>query len=145
VSIVHEFFAVTETSVYVISDKKDESGVPTVEKIALRGKSKIPVWGRLRNGSLVGITKERILLYEGNRRDGRWQRPDEVNTVFWGGGTSQIIALFLKKEEAIACSNSENLEAWDSRWEKKTNETLKSIGDNHPVFVLSRELIETMC
>jgi hypothetical protein len=138
--MIHEFFVVTETSVYLVTDKKDENGTPIVKKIVLKGQSKIPVGGRLKNGNLVGITKERILLYEGEMRNGRWQRPEEVNTAFWGGGTSQIIALFLKKEEAMKCFNSENLEAWDRRWKKQTEETLKSIGNNHPVFVLSEEI-----
>ena len=138
--IIHEFFAITETSVYIITDKKDENGIPTVEKIALRGKSKIPVGGKLRNGSLVGITKERILLYyESYPGHGkRLQRPEDANE--WGGGTSQIIALFLNKEEAMNCSNSQDLKAWDPRWEKQTKKVLNSIGDNHPVFVLSRTL-----
>jgi hypothetical protein len=136
--IIHEFFAVTKTSVYIVNDKKDENGIPTVEKIALREKSKIPVGGRLRNGNLVGIMKERIVLYYENcpGRGERLQRPEDANE--WGGGTSPIIALFLNKEEAMNCSNSADLKAWDPRWEKQTKEILNSIGDNHPVFVLFR-------
>jgi hypothetical protein len=138
--IIHEFFAVTKTSVYIVNDNKDESGIPTVEKIILREKSKVPVGGRLRNGKLVGITEERILLYYENYpgRGKRLQRPEDANE--WGGGTSQIIALFFNKEEAMKCSDSPDLKAWDPRWEKQTKEVLNSIGDNHPVFVLSRTL-----
>jgi hypothetical protein len=138
---VHEFFAVTETSVYRVADEKDANGIPIVEKIVLREKSKIPVGGRLRNGNLVGIMKERIVLYfRDHRPDGNEVlRPEEANE--WGGGTSPIIALFLNKEEAMNCSNSVDLKPWDQRWKKQTRETLTAIGDNHPVFMLSKAFI----
>jgi len=127
------------TSVYLVSGERDEKGYPIVEKIALKGESKVPVGGRLKNGYLVGITRDGILLYdEDHPRPDKPQDPKEVNIAFWGGHTSPIVALFLNKEEAIECLNSSGLQNCDSRWRKQTEETLKAIGENHPVFILSK-------
>ena len=139
---LEEFFAVTKTSVYRVSSQKDEKGFPVVEKIALRGESAVPVGGRLHNGHLVGIMKTEINLYYedyspfSGRRE-QPQRPEEVNIHYWGGHTSPIVALFLNKEEAMSCFNSENQKNCDPRWRKQTEETLGAIGDNHPVFIPS--------
>ncbi len=133
-----EFYAVTKTSVYSVTDKRDENGWPIVEKIALRKESFIPIGGRLENGRLVGVTSIGILLYdEDHPRPGRRQLPEMVNIAFYGGKTSPIIALFLEKDEAMACSNSENLEISDLRWRGQTEEVLNMIGNDHEVFVIS--------
>ncbi len=134
---LREFFAVTETSVYRISSERDEKGWPIVEKIALRGESAVKLGGRLHNGHFVGIMKDEINLYDAVWREGRPQRPDEVNIVHWGGHTSPIVGLFLNRKEAMRCFKSKNQKNCDSRWRKQTEETLKAIGDNHPVFILS--------
>ena len=136
-----KFFAVTMTSVYLVSDDKDENNYPIVEKIALRGQSRVPVGERLKGGNLVGVTSEGIILYyeEHPSHPGEpYQDPGEVNIRFWGGHTSPIIALFLDKDEAMSCFNENNLRAGDSRWRKQTQEVLDSIGKNHPIFVVSR-------
>jgi len=131
---IHEFFAVTQTSVYVVKDKI-ENGCPIVEKIAANRESCIPVGGRLRNGSCVGIMlKTGIILYNPSKKS---REPESVNISHWGGHTSPIIALFLEKEKAINCLNSENTITCDLKWKKETIETLEKIGNNHPVFVPS--------
>lgn len=131
---IHEFFAVTQTSVYVIKDKK-ENGCPIVEKIAIRGKSAIPVGGRLNNGSSVGILlRAGIILFNPSKTA---REPESVNISRWGGHTSPIIALFLDKNKAINCLNTKNTTTCDQRWKKETLETLEKIGNDHPVFVLS--------
>lgn len=141
-----EFFAVTTTSVYRVSDEKDEDGIPIVEKIALKGQSKILVGGRLKNGYLVGISRDRICLYQDEEMspyasiNKEHPRPlEEVNTFFWGGTTSPIIALFFKKDEALKCLNSPDLKYCDPRWKEQTKEVLATIGNNHPVFILSKK------
>lgn len=135
-----EFFAVTTTSVYLVKDEKGEKGIPIVEKIVLRGGSKISVGQRLKNGRYVGITPWEIVLYDEDHPRGvgkLLQKPEEVNTMFHGGKTSPIVALFLSKDKATACLNSEDLKPSDSRWENETREVLNSIGNNHPVFIIS--------
>jgi len=131
-----EFFAVTMTSVYRITDQKDKDGIPIVEKIALRGKSKIPIGGRLKHGSLVGISRDRICLYHG--KSSQRLRLEEVTNYNWGGTTSPIAALFLAKEEARNCFSTLDLKCCDPRWRKQTEEVITAIGDNNPVLVLSK-------
>ena len=135
-----KFFAVTTTSVYSVTDKKDDKGYPIVQKIAIKKgkKSKIPIGGRLKSGRLVGIQANGIVLYdEDHPRPGRRQKPEEVNTSFWGGGTSAIVALFLKEDEAMACLDSKNLKKCDPRWKVQTKKVLSLIKDDHPVLVFS--------
>lgn len=136
-----EFFAVTRTSLYSVTDQKDDSGFPIVEKIALRNESHVPVGGRLENGRLVGIASYGLVMYDEDHPRGYsqpHQDPEEVNIAFWGGHTSPIVALFLRKDEAVECFDSSNLRMGDSRWRKQTEEVLQLIGDNHPVFIISR-------
>ncbi|HDZ54643.1 MAG TPA: hypothetical protein ENI19_03185 [Candidatus Nealsonbacteria bacterium] len=135
-----EFFAVTTTSVYLVKDEKDEEGIPIIEKIVLRGESKISVGQRLKNGRYVGITPCGIILYDEDHPRGierSPQKPEEVNIAFYGGKTTPIIALFLSKDKATTCLDSEDLEPSDSRWENETREVLNSIGNNHPVLIIS--------
>lgn len=135
-----KFFAVTTTSVYSVTDERDDQGYPIVQKIAIKkGKnSKIPIGGRLKNGRLVGIQADGIVLYdEDHPRPGRRQDPEGVNTAFWGGHTSPVVALFLKEDEARTCLNSKDLEKCDPRWEIQTKKVLSLIKDDHPVLVVS--------
>jgi len=133
------FYAVTTTSVYSVSDKRDKNNTPIVKKIALRGISKVSVGGRLKNGYYVGIMGCGIYLYhQDHPRAGRVQKPEEVNIFFWGGHTSPIIALFLKKNKAMSCFNSPDLQIGDKRWKNQTEEVLKTIGNDNPVLIISR-------
>lgn len=132
-----KFFAVTETSVYSVSDERDEKGVPIVEKIALRGESKVAIGQRLSGGQYVGVTPEGIIFYDQDHLRNPPQKPEYVNIAFYGGHTSLIVALFLDKEEAMKCHNSKDHKPSDSRWEDKTKEVLNAIGDNHLIFIVS--------
>lgn len=139
--VLDKFYAVSKTSTYRVTDKKDEHGWPIVEKIAIRTgvKSSVAVGERLENGSLVGITGDGMVLYnEQHPNPGKIQKPEEVTNAFMGGRTSPIVALFLRQEEAIECMNSSGLEGCDPRWQNKTKEVVGAIGDNHPVFILSK-------
>jgi len=134
-----EIFAVTKTSVYSVSDKKDELGIPIIRKISLRGKSKVAVGARLGGGYLVGITRECIMLYnEDHPKPNSIQPPEIVNTAFHGGRTSPIVALFFDRKQAMGCFASENLQECDPRWRNQTEEVLKDIGDNHNMFIVSK-------
>ena len=145
--VLQEFFAVTMTSVYRVGAIKNEHRQPTVEKIALRGGSVIGIGSQLTGGSVVGITKLGILLYQqdydpfSGRK--RLQRPEEVNTTYWGGMTSSIVALFLDRDEALACFNELAdcicLTNCDPQWQEKTEAVLMAIGNGHPVFIISAD------
>lgn len=121
--MIHEFFAVTETSVYHVKDD-DGSGKPSATKVALalKGKSKLSVGYILRGA--------KIIIY--NFLD--IESPEDGH----GGHTSPIVALLKDKEEALRCLESENLKSCGSRWMKQTREVLDEIGDNHPAFEINR-------
>jgi len=134
---IHEFYAVTRTSVYRVSDERDEKGFPIVEKVALKGESPVSVGERLKNGHSVGIMKTGIVLYDYWHKEHN-RRPEMINTAHWGGETTPITGLFLRKKEAMKCLLAEDLQMCDKRWQQETEEVLRAIGDDHPVFVLSR-------
>jgi hypothetical protein len=114
--MIRKFFAVTETSVYRVDD--GGSGRPSATKVALKGKSGLPVGYVLRGA--------RIII--GNCLD--IESPEEGH----GGHASSIVALFKDEKEALRCLESENLKPCDSRWMKQTREVLDEVGDNHPAF-----------
>ncbi len=133
---MHRFYAVTTTSVYLVSDEKNEYGWPTVEKIALNGQSRVKVGSRLKNGGLVAVARDRIFLYDGFDKNTR-RSPEKIGTIHWGGIASGIIGLFLHKEEAMACFKKEDKTILDPRWKNQTDEVRNRIGDKHSTFVLS--------
>jgi len=124
---IHEFFAITKgtnaQSMYRVLDQKDEKGMPIVEKIALEGSSGIPLGGKLKGGTHLLISRLGIF-------------PSSKNNAT-GGGTTPIVALFLRKDEAMECFKMLDFHWLDLRWRKKTEEVLEMIGNNHPVFILS--------
>jgi len=131
--LLHKFYAVTQNSVYLVTDKRDKNLVPLVKKIALKGESKILVGDRPKEGSLVGISRFGIILYNDIKR-----RDPELNMALWGGKSSPITALFLNRKQALACLNSEYLQMCDCRWQRQTKKVNKAIGKDHPVFVVSK-------
>ncbi len=128
------FYAVTQNSVYQVTDVKDERGWPTVRKVAARSGDKMPLGSTLKEGTLVGISRFGIILYNHiDRKD-----PELVNIVLWGGKTSPLVGLFLKKPKALKCFNSNNPEMCDARWQRETKKVINAIGKDHPVFVVSK-------
>ncbi|MCG7851023.1 MAG: hypothetical protein MIO92_00720, partial [Methanosarcinaceae archaeon] len=59
---------------------------------------------------------------------------EQVNTVYWGWGSSLIVALFKTKTEAMKCFGNTDLKPCDPRWLKSTKLVLEAIGDGHPSF-----------
>ena len=143
-NIIHEFYVVTKTSVYHVTDTKDKDGNPIVTKIAI-GKnkgSKLRVGSQLKGGNYFGITDDcGIILYRDNGQRSkcdRIPRPGEVSMKYWSNTTtSPIVALFFEKGPALECVNSDGLKMWDPRWyHLHTKEVLEKIGDDHKVFIL---------
>jgi len=125
------FFAVTTTSLYRI-EWKDNLPSPIVQKIAMVGKSQVPVGQIVQGGYNLGIMDRGLVLYGTDR-----ELPEMVNTAYWGGGTSPIVGLFLQEDEARVCLNSGELTPLNPRWRQQTEATLEAIGDDHPKFVHS--------
>ncbi len=136
-----EFFAVTMTSLYHIQD--DVGGYPEVKKIALKEDSRIGLGVTLKNGTMVSVGNQIIVFIpEGHG----WMSPmtsfvtelPNVNTQWWGGRTSLVVALFLKKTDAKQCYDSTNFRPCDPRWRESTLETLRAIGKDHSHFSITR-------
>ena len=131
------FFAVTVTSVYrvvILGTKK----TPYLKKIAYRGgESGVKVGGRIENGTMISVGNQLILFVpEGHGPTSPMTSVErdiaKVNTRYWGGRTSKVVALFLNKDDSFSCSGSENLHGNDPRWEYSTIEVLRAIGEDHP-------------
>ena len=138
---INQFFAVTKTSIYLVS-ASGEKGDPTLKKIARHGESMVPLDETLAGGKFLGITAVGIVLYDNPGSSsqahlGRVPWPEEINSMWWGGKTSPVAALFLTREEAEKCFNSPDLQEKDLRWLENTKEILRQVGDNHPAFVIS--------
>lgn len=140
---IDEFFAVTETSVYHVRTKGDD-GEPCVVKIALRGNSSIPVGQRLSKTQMISIGKQ-IIGYIPEKYGSLHQLTgverdiSRVNTTFWGGNTSFVVALFENEADAMKCFDSSDLKPCDSRWIGQTKRVLELIGENHPVFFIPHD------
>ena len=118
--MLKEFFTVTMTSIYHVKDS-DEYGCPSAVKIALNGESKFPVGTRLRGGSMLAICQYlQMYIPEGGGITSFQRKIEAVNTRYWGGGTSPIVGLFLKLEDAKSCFGEKDLQPLDPRWQEKT-------------------------
>ncbi len=131
-----EFFAVTTTSLYKVV-ALGEKDCPYIEKIALNGDSKIPVGTKIGDAPMLAVANYLQFYYpEGHSllspQTSEVRELERVNTMWWRMGTSSIVALFLKEEEAWSCFNRPELLPCDQRWIDKTKEVLERIGDNHP-------------
>lgn len=136
--MLSEFFAVTETSIYQVR-VKGENGYPSAVKIALRGKSRCGVGQSLGSGTMIAVGRQ-IISYIPEKHPavsqltGIERNPNLINTGYWRGYTSSVVALFLEEKRAIECFNAPNPEPCDPRWIVETRQVLDAIGDNHPVF-----------
>lgn len=139
--MLHEFYAVTITSVYLVKDKGDD-GFPSAEKIALRGKSSFPVGYKLQGGIMIAICKGlQMYIPEGcgltTPMFKSERRIEGVTKRWWGERSSPIVALFKDRDEALKCSECGDLQPCDSRWLEQTKAVLNEIGNDHPAFYIA--------
>lgn len=140
--MIHEFFAVTTTSIYRVKDCSNGRRSEAV-KIALRGKSKFPVGHKLQGGTMIAICKSLIAYVpEGGGLMSQCmveeRQIEKVTVCFWGDQSSPIVALFKNEASARACFEKQDLQPCDPRWLEKTREVLAEIGEEHPAFYISR-------
>jgi hypothetical protein len=119
-----------------VKDRRNKNNpCPFARKIALKGESAIPVGGELENGTMIAITKQlQAYIPEGGGMTSFQRRIEDVNTRYWGGNSSNIIALFTTKKKAMDCFAQEGLKPCDSRWIEETKKVIEKIGENHPAF-----------
>lgn len=140
--MITQFFVVTTTSVYRLEGSRAYHSSAT--KIAIRGKSKLPVGTNLGGDAhyMIGIGWQ---LQSFAPEKYGWLHPmtgmqrdfEQVNTVYWGANSSAIVAMFENEAEAAQCLMSADLKPRDPRWIESTRRILGLIGDNHPSFFVS--------
>ena len=133
--MLHQFYAVTMTSVYFVKDKSRNDPGPFAKKIALKCESSIPIGEKIPDGTMIAITKQlQAYVPEGGGMTSFQRKIEMVNTRWWGGHSSYIIALFTTKKKAMNCFAQEELEPCDPRWIEETKKVIKKIGEDHPAF-----------
>lgn len=141
--MLNEFYAVTSTSVYHVR-AGGENGYPSAVKIALKDKSAVGLGEKLKNGTMLAICHQLQMYFPekygmAHPLTGYERKIEHINTGYWGGHSSDIIALFKKKREAMVCFNSAEQKPRDPRWIEETEQVLQEIGDEHPSFYISHD------
>lgn len=137
---LQRFYAVTNSSSLYEVNIGNKITHPLLIKIESRGNSRFPVGGKMNDGTMLAICKSLILFVpEGSGAVSPMSTVERqissVNTRYWGGGTSDIVALFLIKKDAQFCiknHRAENHQTYRKQWEKDTIEVLRVIGNDHP-------------
>ena len=134
-----KFFAVTATSLYKVA-ASGEDHCPYAFKLNLRGNSKIAPGKRI-SGPMMAVAKHlQFYVPDGHTMLSvatSFERDlEKVNTRWWLGRTSPIVALFLDEAEARKCFDFSGHKPCDPRWRKQTLEVIGAIGDDHPTFTV---------
>ena len=139
-SALRSFYAVTETSVYFVKDRRSASDPsPVAIKIALKGESRIAIGTELQNGTMIAITTQlQAYIPEGGGITSFERKIEKVNSQWWGGHSSAIIALFTSKKKAMDCFNAPDLIRCDPRWIEDTKTVTEKIGEDHRAFEVCR-------
>lgn len=135
-SYLKTFFVVTMTSVYEVG-ARGENGQPFARKIMLKAESNVKT-GETLSGPMLSVGRcLQFFVPEGGGMTSFERRLEKVNTGYWGGHSSSIVALFLSQEEAKKCLRENiNLKPGDCRWRKQTEEVMGLIGEDHPTISL---------
>lgn len=144
--MIKEFWVVTVNGglyhVYFVGDSPVAKKVDQVSYL----RSEVPVGEVLKGGYYIGITKTLGLVkYRAEFRRNFRSTAFATNTSYWGAGTSAIVGLFTKEEEARACfAGNPPIGQWDWRYQSRTIETLVFIGRDHPSIVIDEPVLEML-
>jgi hypothetical protein len=137
---IEEFFAVTMTAIYHVQSKKPEYGIARCIA-SVDSSNEVAVGQVLEGGDMVAICDCLTVYFPTGQDDGSERKIQEVSTKYWGESSSNIVALFATKGEAMTCLGSCGLELCDPRWAEKTLSIVNAIGNDHPVFEVCRNPI----
>ena len=138
-----QFFAVTESkSIYRVYGVYGISR-PIVVKVHGKGKGHVRVGARLKNGSMLAISRNlQLYVPEGSGLLSPMSTVERslemVNTRYWGGHTSPIVALCRTKTEATEILKYDDLQMCDRRWVEQTRKIVNSIPEDHPSISVCR-------
>ena len=142
-----KFYAVTHSqeslSVYEVNARDADNPYPYAEKIHLQGESKVGIGERIDGDSMIAIARHiQSFTPEGcgllTPMSTIERNLEKVNTHWWGKKSSPIVALFLTREEAMACAQESELQDCDPRWEDETKKVIGLIGNDHPTISVCR-------
>ena len=138
--MVRRFYAVTTTSIYCVdAGTVKTGGRPVATKIALRGESELKIGAALEGGTMLAITTcLQMYIPEGGGITSFKREIEGVNTRYWFGHSSDIVALFSNEKAARECFSKSDLVTCDPRWLNSTREVLDRIGDKHPNFYVCK-------
>src|SRR3989344_5269279 len=132
-TMLHRFYAVTLTSIYLVKDRRSKDDpCPVAKKIAIKGdiqsvtQNKIAIGTELKNGTMIAITHQlQAYIPEGGGMTSFCRKIEGVNTRWWGGHSSAIVALFTQKKDAMKCLSNSDLEECDPRWINSTKSVIE--------------------
>ncbi|MEK7463585.1 MAG: hypothetical protein AAB610_00475 [Patescibacteria group bacterium] len=130
------FYAITMTSLY-LAEIGNQKKAPKLTKLECKkpAKNKTAIGRVVENGSMLAVG-DQLVLFVPEGAGGQNTRVEReltmVNTSYWGGRTSRVVALFLDKNEARLAYGKSNHASCDKRWLPQTIATLKAIGLDHP-------------
>ena len=136
-----EFYAVTLHSIYHVQALRPLSC--SAIKIAGKKHSALSIGNDLAKGHLIAIGT-RLQGYSPERQGegARMARDcplENTNTKNYKDVSTPIVALFMDKQSAEACSKESDKEPCDPRWLESTKRVVNQIGDDHPSFYVSRD------
>lgn len=143
---IQTFYVVTQSthaaSLYVVTNSGGDYGQPVAVKIGIKGQSNAGVGNRL-TGKMIGIGRHLLPFSMG---EGGVDGVESIERLlvetgrgsWWWGGSSPVIALFMRQEDAKRCLEAPGLVPCDPRWIEETQQVLQAIGSNHPAFAVFR-------
>ncbi|MBI4155761.1 MAG: hypothetical protein HY507_00835 [Candidatus Zambryskibacteria bacterium] len=138
--MLNEFYAVTMHSIWYVRAREENGNRLLVVKIAAHKECKKPAGARLQGGDMLSIGKK-LMMYipEGGGFHGSVERNIyRVSTLYWGGSTSPVVALFKDRQLVFECFDATDAVPCDPRWTTQTKEVLSAIGEDHPDFEICR-------
>ena len=137
-------WCLTEDGVWKVSVERHSQSIPIVSLGVLNPRrSFFKKETRLTGGSRVAITANKVTLYYppfmsslGKLLEIPTLEESGVNSH--GQSTGQVFACFLSEQKAVQANAAIGNGDYDGRYENDTIATLKEIGPNHPVFIISR-------
>lgn len=140
---LREFFALCDDGIVHISTHMRSGSVPIVRYIYDKNGNPISSGRELQGGSSVAITSLWIGLYFPEATSAHHitilGTPEESPERDFGTKTGKCLALFLKLEEALGELAKPADEVSEFERGEFTLETLKAIGQHHPIFVVARK------
>ncbi len=140
-----QFFARTNNAVWLISTDRNHGNIPTIRVIIKHDDGSYPPPDHIcRGGTAIALMNGYVGLYFQHpvmnklKNTAKLILPEDVNDDEFGDNVGPVRALYPTKSEAMIAFNGSETANSDFECEEMTKKVLRSIGPNHPVFIVSR-------